>query len=120
MRIGLPGAIVAAALTALLPSGGQAADRIKVGFISTLSGPSAALGVDIRDGFQLAVKMAGGRIGGLPAEVLVGDDQFKPEVGRQLAEKNVRLDKVNFLTGMVFSNIMLAALPEALERIAGR
>ena len=52
MRIGLPGAIVAAALTALLPSGGQAADRIKVGFISTLSGPSAALGVDIRDGFQ--------------------------------------------------------------------
>ena len=115
MRIGLPGAIVAAALTALLPSGGQAADRIKVGFISTLSGPSAALGVDIRDGFQLAVKMAGGRIGGLPAEVLVGDDQFKPEVGRQLAEKNVRLDKVNFLTGMVFSNIMLASVPVAFE-----
>ena len=115
MRIGLPGAIVAAALTALLPSGGQAADRIKVGFISTLSGPSAALGVDIRDGFQLAVKMAGGRIGGLPAEVLVGDDQFKPDVGRQLAEKNVRLDKVNFLTGMVFSNIMLASVPVAFE-----
>src|SRR4026207_48661 len=115
MRIGLPGAIVAAALTALLPSGGQAADRIKVGFISTLSGPSAAPGVAIRDGFQLAVKMAGGRIGGLPAEVLVGDDQFKPEVGRQLAEKNVRLDKVNFLTGMVFSNIMLASVPVAFE-----
>jgi branched-chain amino acid transport system substrate-binding protein len=115
MRIGLPGAIVAAALSALLPSGGQAADRIKVGFISTLSGPSAALGVDIRDGFQLAVKMAGGRIGGLPAEVLVGDDQFKPDVGRQLAEKNVRLDKVNFLTGMVFSNIMLASVPVAFE-----
>jgi branched-chain amino acid transport system substrate-binding protein len=115
MRFGLPGGIVAAALSALLPSGGQAADRIKVGFISTLSGPSAALGVDIRDGFQLAVKMAGGRIGGLPAEVLVGDDQFKPEVGRQLAEKNVRLDKVNFLTGMVFSNIMLATVPVAFE-----
>jgi len=115
MRFGLPSGIVAAALAALLPSGGQAADRIKVGFISTLSGPSAALGVDIRDGFQLAVKMAGGRIGGLPAEVLVGDDQFKPEVGRQLAEKNVRLDKVNFLTGMVFSNIMLASVPVAFE-----
>jgi branched-chain amino acid transport system substrate-binding protein len=115
MRFGLPSGIVAAALAALLPSGGQAADRIKVGFISTLSGPSAALGVDIRDGFQLAVKMAGGRIGGLPAEVLVGDDQFKPDVGRQLAEKNVRLDKVNFLTGMVFSNIMLASVPVAFE-----
>ncbi|MFL6570698.1 MAG: ABC transporter substrate-binding protein [Burkholderiales bacterium] len=115
MRFGLPSGIVAAALAVLLPAGAQAADRIKVGFISTLSGPSAALGVDIRDGFQLAVKMAGGRLGGLPAEVLVGDDQFKPEVGRQLAEKNVRLDKVNFLTGMVFSNIMLASVPVAFE-----
>jgi branched-chain amino acid transport system substrate-binding protein len=115
MRFGLPSRVVAAALAALLSAGGQAADRIKVGFISTLSGPSAALGVDIRDGFQLAVKMAGGKVGGLPAEVLVGDDQFKPEVGRQLAEKNVRLDKVNFLTGMVFSNIMLASVPVAFE-----
>jgi branched-chain amino acid transport system substrate-binding protein len=107
--------LAVAALVALLTTGSQAADRIKVGFISTLSGPSAALGVDIRDGFQLAVKLAGGKLGGLPAEVLVGDDQFKPEVGRQLAEKNVRLDKVNFLTGMVFSNIMLASVPVAFE-----
>ena len=107
--------LVAAALAASLTAASQAAERIKVGFISTLSGPSAALGIDIRDGFQLAVKMNGGKIGGLPAEVLVGDDQFKPEVGRQLAEKNVRLDKVNFLTGMVFSNIMLASVPVAFE-----
>ena len=113
MRFGLLAGLAAAAV--LLQSAAAAADRIKVGFISTLSGPSAALGVDIRDGFQLAVKMAGGRIGGLPAEVLVGDDQFKPDVGRQLAEKNVRLDKVNFLTGMVFSNIMLASVPVAFE-----
>jgi branched-chain amino acid transport system substrate-binding protein len=93
----------------------QAADKIKIGFVSTLSGPSAALGVDIRDAFQLAVKMNGGKLGGLPAEVLVGDDQFKPDVGRQLAEKYVKLDKVNFLTGIVFSNIMLAAVPVAFE-----
>ena len=99
----------------LLAASAQAADKVKIGFISTLSGPSAALGVDIRDGFQLAVKMAGGKVGGFPAEVLVGDDQFKPDVGRQLAEKNVRLDKVNFLTGMVFSNIMLASVPVAFE-----
>src|SRR3954470_22232430 len=100
---------------AVLAFGAHAADRIKVGFISTLSGPSAALGVDIRDGFQLAVKMNGGKLGGLPADVLIGDDQFKPEVGRQLAERYVRLEKVNFLTGMVFSNIMLAAAPIAWE-----
>src|SRR3954470_23288182 len=100
---------------AVLAFGAHAADRIKVGFISTLSGPSAALGSDIRDGFQLAVKLNGGKLGGLPAEVLVGDDQFKPDVGRQLAEKYVRLDKVDFLTGIVFSNIMMAAAPLAFE-----
>src|SRR5512143_938920 len=101
--------------TALATAGATAADKVKIGFASTLSGPSAALGVDIRDGFQLAVKLNGGKLGGLPAEVLVGDDQFKPDVGRQLAEKFVKLDKVNFLTGFVFSNIMLAAVPVAFE-----
>ena len=106
---------VATLVCAAMPMGIQAADRIKIGFISTLSGPSAALGVDIRDAFQLAIKMNGGKLGGLPVEVLVGDDQFKPDVGRQLAEKHVKLDKVHFLTGMVFSNIMLASVPVAFE-----
>lgn len=91
----------------------QAADKVKVGFISTLSGPSGAIGTDIRDAFMLAVKLNGNKLGGLPAEVIIGDDQFKPEVGKQLAEKNIKLDKVDFLTGIVFSNIMLAAVPEA-------
>ena len=92
-----------------------AADKVKIGFVSTLSGPSSALGVDIRDGFLLAVKLNGGKLGGLPAEVLVSDDQFKPDVAKQLFEKNVKRDKVDFMTGVVFSNIMLAALPEALD-----
>ena len=93
----------------------SAADKVKVGFVSTLSGPSSALGVDIRDGFLLAVKLNGGKLGGLPAEVLVSDDQFKPDVAKQLFEKNIKRDKVDFMTGVVFSNIMLAALPEALD-----
>ncbi|HEX7440393.1 MAG TPA: ABC transporter substrate-binding protein [Caldimonas sp.] len=93
----------------------QAADKVKVGLVSTLSGPSSALGVDIRDGFLLAVKLADGKLGGLPAEVLVSDDQFKPDVAKQLFEKNIKRDKVDFMTGVVFSNIMLAALPEALD-----
>ena len=92
-----------------------AADKVKVGFVSTLSGPSAALGVDIRDGFLLAVKMNGGKLGGLPAEVLVSDDQFKPDVAKQLFEKDIKRDHVDFMTGVVFSNIMLAALPEAFD-----
>ncbi len=100
-----------AALALTLPA--LAADKVKVGLISTLSGPSGALGTDIRDAFMLAVKLNGNKLGGLPAEVIIGDDQFKPEVGKQLAEKNIKLDGVDFLTGIVFSNIMLAAAPEA-------
>jgi len=107
--------LIVLALACALSAGAQAANKVKIGFVSTLSGPSAALGVDIRDAFQLAVKLNGGKLGGLPAEVLVGDDQFKPELGRQLAEKYVKLDKVDFLTGFVFSNIMLAAVPVAFE-----
>ena len=105
----------AASCLALAAPLAQAADKVKVGFVSTLSGPSSALGVDIRDGFLLAVKLNGGKLGGLPAEVLVSDDQFKPDVAKQLFEKNVKRDKVDFMTGVVFSNIMLAALPEALD-----
>jgi branched-chain amino acid transport system substrate-binding protein len=107
--------IIATLAAAMLAGSAFAADRIRVGFITTLSGPSGAIGIEIRDGFQLALKMNGGRLGGLPAEVLVADDQFKPDVGRQAAEKYVRLDKVHFLTGIVFSNIMLASVPIAFD-----
>ena len=107
--------IAAAAVLALAAAAAGAADKVKVGFVSTLSGPSSALGVDIRDGFQLAVKLNGGKLGGLPAEVLVNDDQFKPDVARGLFERLVKRDKVDFMTGVVFSNIMLAALPEAID-----
>jgi branched-chain amino acid transport system substrate-binding protein len=106
---------LAAAVLPLTATDVHAADKIKVGLVSTLSGPSSALGVDIRDGFLLAVKLADGKLGGLPAEVLVSDDQFKPDVAKQLFEKNIKRDKVDFMTGVVFSNIMLAALPEALD-----
>ncbi|MGZ5266781.1 MAG: ABC transporter substrate-binding protein, partial [Caldimonas sp.] len=92
----LPLTCTAAALATSL-SLAAAADKVKVGFVSTLSGPSAALGIDIRDGFMLAVKMNGGKLGGLPAEVLVSDDQFKPDVAKQLFEKNIKRDKVDFM-----------------------
>lgn len=110
---GVAAAVAAGLAVCVSPAG--AADKVKVGFVSTLSGPSAALGVDIRDGFQLAVKLGGGKLGGLPAEVLISDDQFKPDVAKQLFERHIKRDKVDFMTGVVFSNIMLAALPEALD-----
>src|SRR6476619_6214297 len=104
--------LVAIALLFALPA--QPADKVKVGFISTLSGPNASIGTDIRDAFNLAVKLNGGKLGGLPAEVLVGDDQLKPENAKQLAERYLRLEKVDFITGIVFSNIVLAVAPDAI------
>lgn len=92
----------------------QAADKVKIGFVGTLSGPNAAVGIDIRDAFNLAIKLNGGKLGGLPAEVLVGDDQMKPENAKQLAERYLRLEKVDFFTGTVFSNIVLAIAPDIL------
>ncbi|MBS1226826.1 MAG: transporter substrate-binding protein [Proteobacteria bacterium] len=81
---------------------------VKVGMLSTLSGPAAGLGVDIRDGFTLAVRQLNGKLGGLPAEVIVVDDQQKPEVAQRATEKFLKKDKVDFMTGIVFSNILLA------------
>ena len=92
----------------------HAADKVKIGFISTLSGPNAAIGGDIRDGFNLAIKLNGGKLGGLPAEVLIGDDQLKPENAKQLAERYLRLEKVDFITGTVFSNVVLAIAPDVI------
>jgi branched-chain amino acid transport system substrate-binding protein len=94
----------------------HAADKVKIGFISTLSGPNASIGLDIRDAFQLAIKLNGGKLGGLPAEVLVGDDGLKPEQGKQLAERYVRQDKVDFVTGTVFSNVVVAIAPDILSQ----
>jgi branched-chain amino acid transport system substrate-binding protein len=101
-------------LAALLSLPLQAADKVKVGFISTLSGPNASIGSDIRDGFNLAIKLNGGRLGGLRAEVLISDDQLKPENAKQSAERYLRLDKVDFVTGAVFSNIVLAIAPDVI------
>jgi branched-chain amino acid transport system substrate-binding protein len=105
---------IIALLLALLANTVAAADKVKIGFVSTLSGPNASIGGDIRDGFNLAIKLNGGRVGGLPAEVLIGDDQLKPENAKQLAERYLKLDKVDFLTGGVFSNIVIAIAPDAI------
>lgn len=115
MRLKSLAAATAAVSLLAIAAGASAADRVKIGLVSTLSGPNAALGTDIRDAFMLAVKLNGGRLGGLPAEVMIADDQFKPDVGKQLFERMVKRDRVDFMTGVVFSNIMLAGLPEAIE-----
>lgn len=107
--------LLAAATLALALPAAAAADKVKIGFVSTLSGPNAAIGVDIRDGFNLAVKLAGGKLGGLPAEVQIVDDQLNPETGKQAVDRLVKRDRVDFITGVVFSNVFVASAPTAIE-----
>jgi branched-chain amino acid transport system substrate-binding protein len=90
------------------------ADKIKIGFLSTLSGNGGVLGIEIRDGFNLALKHANGKFGGLPTEVIVVDDQQNPEVGKQATERLLKRDNVDLMTGVVYSNVMYAIAPAVL------
>ncbi len=83
---------------------------IKIGFISSFSGPVAAIGNDMRNAFELALDHAGRKIGGLPVEVIYEDDQIKPEVGVQKTQKLIEADKVDFVVGYIWSNVLLASL----------
>ena len=95
----------------LLTAPALAGEPVKVGMITTLSGGGSAIGIDIRDGFNLALKRLDKKLGGLPAEVLIADDAQNPETGKQIAERFLKKDKVDIGTGVVFSNIMLAVGP---------
>ena len=108
---------VAAAAFGLSLIGGAACAQspVKIGFISTMSGPEGVIGRELADGFKLAVKHAGSKFGGRPLEVIYADDQFKPDVGRQLADKMVESDKVHIVSGIIFSNILLAAVKPVLD-----
>src|SRR5918994_1797885 len=88
---------------------------IKIGFISTFSGPAAAIGNDMRNAFELALDHNGRKIGGLPVEVIYEDDQIKPEVGVQKTQKLIESDKVDFLVGYIWSNVMLASLKPIVD-----
>lgn len=103
---------VVAALVAGAMMSAHADDKVKIGFVSTLSGPAAALGTAVLDGFNLALKKNGGKLGGVPVEMIVQDDQSKPDVARQIGEKFIKKDKVDFVTGVIFQNI-LGAIDQA-------
>ncbi len=104
-----PIAALVAAL-ALSLSAAHAQDHVKVGLIATLSGPPAVIGQQLRNGFMLAVKTLGGKLGGRDADVVVADDQLKPDVAVGKARELVERDKVDFVVGPVFSNILAAIM----------
>ena len=88
------------------------AEPIKVGMITTLSGGGAGLGVDVRDGFMLALKNAGNT----EIEVVTEDDGQKPELAVQIADKMVQSEKVDILTGIIWSNLAMAVVPGVVQQ----
>ncbi|MCB1482537.1 MAG: ABC transporter substrate-binding protein [Rhodobiaceae bacterium] len=101
---------LAAAAVALTLAAPARAEPVTVGMITTLTGGGAGLGIDVRDGFMLAVKQAGNK----DLNVFIEDDQRKPDVAVQLADKMIQENKVDVLTGIIWSNLAMAVVPAAV------
>src|SRR6266404_4731147 len=106
---------LAGAMALALAQPAAAADSIKIGFVSTFSGPTAVIGNDMRNSFELALDHMGRKMGGKPVEVIYEDDQQKPDVGKQKTEKLIQSDKVDFIAGYIWSNVLLASLKTAVD-----
>jgi branched-chain amino acid transport system substrate-binding protein len=109
--------LLAASAVLLLAAGPAMAQQksIKIGFVSTFSGPTAVIGNDMRNSFELALDHLGRKMGGLPVEVIYEDDQQKPEVGKQKTDKLIESDHVDFIAGYIWSNVLLASLKSVVD-----
>jgi branched-chain amino acid transport system substrate-binding protein len=108
---------IAAGAMLALAAGPAAAQQktVKIGFVSTFSGPVAAIGNDMRNSFELGLDHHGRKLGGMPVEVIYEDDQIKPEVGVQKVQKLIQSDKVDFIVGIIWSNVLLASLKPIID-----
>jgi branched-chain amino acid transport system substrate-binding protein len=88
---------------------------VKIGMITTLSGPGGYLGQDVRDAFNLAIEMEGGRLGGTPVQLFIEDDALKPGQGKEIAERFLRTERIKLFTGIIFSNVAGASVPDILD-----
>ena len=112
MRNSVRIALACAAAVAVSFAGPVAAQqKVKIGFISTFSGPQGVMGQYMKESVELAIEHLGGKVGGLPVEMVYGDDQFKPDVGVQVAEEMLKKNQVDFVSGIIWSNVMMAVVP---------
>jgi branched-chain amino acid transport system substrate-binding protein len=91
-----------------------AAEKVKIGFVTTITTPAGVIGKDMVDAVNLAMEDIGGKMAGLDVELIVEDDGFKPAIGKQKTDKLVKQDKVQFVTGFIWSHVLLASQKSAL------
>ena len=108
LRLVLAG-LLSAAMAYAAPALAQ--QKVKIGFITTLSGPGGIIGEHMKNSVELALDHLGRKMGTLPVEVIYGDDQQKPDVGKQVADEMLKKHQVNFVSGIIWSNVMLAVAP---------
>ncbi|MGH6673006.1 MAG: ABC transporter substrate-binding protein [Xanthobacteraceae bacterium] len=112
----LRSSLLATAALALVAGPASAQQKtVKIGFVSTFSGPAAAIGNDMRNSFELGLDHLGRKLGGLPVQVIYKDDQIKPDVGVQETKELIESDHVNFVVGYIWSNVMVASLKPLID-----
>ena len=107
--------LLAATLALGVSASAVAAAEVKIGFVTTLTTPAAVIGRDMVDAAKLAVRHMNGKMAGLDVKLIIEDDGFRPDVGRQKTVKLVKQDDVDFLTGYIWSHVLLASRKPALD-----
>jgi len=101
--------------SAMIVSGAAQADSVKIGFVTTLTTGAAVIGEDMKNSVELAMEHIGGKMGNLDVELIMEDDGFKPDIGKQKTDKLVKQDDVDFVTGFIWSHVLLASAKSVLD-----
>ncbi len=112
MKFSVRTILAVAAATAALTV--QAQTPVRIGFLTTLSTPAGYIGEDERDGFMLAVKEEGDKLGGVTVRVMIEDDALKPANAKQIADRMVQ-SGMRLFTGVNFSNVLAAVVPSVTK-----
>ena len=96
--------LMMAAAASMVATTAFAADKVKIGFVTTMTTPAGVIGQDMVDAVNLALEDIGGKMAGLPVELILEDDGFKPDIGKQKTDKLVKQDDVDFVAGFIWSH----------------
>lgn len=100
---------------AMVMTGAAQADSVKIGFVTTLTTPAAVIGEDMKNSVELALEHIGNKMGNLDVVLIMEDDGFKPDVGKQKTDKLVKQDDVDFVAGYIWSHVLLASANSVLD-----